>query len=155
MEYTEEAINKEQAIIHPSEYEQASNGYLMAIVAVIVGVPLPVINIIASFIYYLGNLKSSYFVRWHCIQAILAQTVMIPFNSVAVGWTISIILNNREVTIYYGIYLFAVILFNIIEFFAVIITASKVGKGQNVRWFLIANITDLLCSKKDRNPYRI
>ena len=80
---------------------------------------------------------------------------MIPFNSVAVGWTISIILNNREVTIYYGIYLFAVILFNIIEFFAVIITASKVGKGQNVRWFLIANITDLLCSKKDRNPYRI
>ncbi|KAF2518647.1 hypothetical protein E0W68_07780 [Flavobacterium salilacus subsp. salilacus] len=155
MEYTEETSNKEQKIIHPNEYEKASNSYLMAIVAVIVGVPLPVINITASVIYYLGNLKSSYFVRWHCIQAILAQTIMIPFNSIAVGWTISIMLNVKEVTLYYGIYLFAVILFNIIEFFAVIITASKVSKGKNVRWFLIANITDLLCSKKNKDPYSI
>ncbi len=155
MEYTERVIKEEKAIIHPNEYERASNGYLMAIVAVIVGLPLPIINIIASVIYYLGNLKSSYFVRWHCIQAILAQMVMIPFNSVAVGWTISIMLDKKEVTIYYGIYLFAVILFNIIEFFGVIITASKVAKGNNVRWFLIANITDMLCSKKNKDPYTI
>ena len=101
------------------------------------------------------NLKSSYFVRWHCIQAILAQTIMIAFNSLAWGWTLAVILDKKEPTLYYGIYLFGVILFNIVEFFAVIITASKVGKGENVRWFLIANITDMLCSKKNKDPYRI
>ncbi|AXG74634.1 hypothetical protein DVK85_10485 [Flavobacterium arcticum] len=154
MEHTERVITEEQTI-HPNDYERASNSYLMAIVAVIVGLPLPIINIIASLMYYLGSLKSSYFVRWHCIQAILAQTIMIPFNSLAWGWTLAVILDKKEPTLYYSIYLFGVILFNIVEFFAVIITASKVGKGENVRWFLIANITDMLCSKKNKDPYRI
>ncbi len=155
MEHTQGVINQKEIVIHQEEYKQASNSYLMAIVSIVAGLPLPIINIIASLIYYLNNLKSSYFVRWHCIQALLAQTVMVPFNSVAVGWTISIILNRREVSIYYGIYLFAVILFNIVDFFAVISTASRVGKGKNVRWFIIANITDVLCSKKNKDPYRI
>lgn len=142
-------------VLHPSEYEKASNGYLMAVVAVIAGLPLPIINVIASLLYYLGQRKSSYFVRWHCIQAILAQTVMVPFNSFAVAWTISLFINEETPNMYFIMYVLFVLVFNIVEFFTVIITASQVGKGKNVRWFLIANITDALTSKENRDPYRL
>ncbi|MDP1993761.1 MAG: hypothetical protein Q8K40_00805, partial [Ignavibacteria bacterium] len=52
----------------PDEYEaeKASNSYLMSMVALIAGLPLPIINLIATVIFYVGNRKGSYFVRWHC-----------------------------------------------------------------------------------------
>lgn len=164
---------------HPHELEQASNSYLMAVVSVMAGVPLPIINVIASFIFYLSYRKASYFVRWHCIQSILAQAVMIPFNAFAMAWTLNIIFNeyplgtwflphryyintsipdgffNTEISVYYWLYIILVIIFNLAEFITVIITASEVRKGKNVRWFLIASLTDALTSKENRDPYRI
>jgi len=168
----------EPATIHPSDLEQASNSYLMAIVAVVAGLPLPIINTIASLIYYAAHKKSSYFVRWHCIQSILAQAIMIPFNSFAFAWTMKIVLSNVNyfeqdtlkeyssesifaseifyaASIYYWLYIAVVTIFNIAEFISVIITAAQVRKGKNVRWFIIANLTDALTSKQNRDPYTI
>lgn len=162
---------------HPHELEQASNSYLMSVISVMAGVPLPIINVIASFIFYLSYRKASYFVRWHCIQSILAQAIMIPFNSVALIWTLNIIFSNVKyfgpfthhnltgetvaseffysASPYYWLYIAFVALFNIAEFITVIVTASQVRKGKNVRWFLIAGLTDALTSKENRDPYRI
>ena len=39
------------------EAEAASNSYLMSLIAIIVGLPLPIVNLIATFIFYLGNRK--------------------------------------------------------------------------------------------------
>ncbi len=181
MEHTEGTIGTKitQHTVYPQEYQQASNSYLMSVVAVMAGLPLPIINVLASFGYYLAYRKSSYFVRWHCIQATLAQLIMLPFNSFLFWWTVSIIFSNDAVsfrdierhtyyehhvtlmdlftsaTLYYWLYLSLVLFFNLIEFFSVIYTAIHVKKGHNVRWFLISNITDMLCSKEDRDPYRI
>lgn len=159
--------------IYPHEYEQASNAYLMAVVSVIAGLPLPVINVIASFVYYLGHRKSSYFIRWHCIQAVIAQALIIPFNSIAFAWTIAIFSRNlsfgmssdvsegiiaynfSEASISYWLYMAFILLLNVIEFFAVIFTAIRVRNKHNVRWFIAASITDSLCSKENRDPYRI
>ena len=47
------------------ETESASNSYLMSLIAIIAGLPLPILNLLATFIFYLGNRKSTYFVRWH------------------------------------------------------------------------------------------
>jgi len=141
--------------LSPHDWEQASNSYLMAVVAVIAGLPLPIINVIASVVFYLTHLRSSYFVRWHCIQSILSQAIMTPFNSTAIAWSLKLLINRQEPGFYFFIYLFAVAIFNLIEFFTVIITAAQVRKGINVRWFLIANLTDALCSKQNRDPYRI
>ncbi|RYJ42927.1 DUF4870 domain-containing protein [Flavobacterium beibuense] len=158
--------------IHPNEYEQASNGYLMAVVAVMGGLPLPIINLIASFGYYLAKRKASNFIRWHAIQAVLAQLVLVPFNSLAWAWSIGIFIklevfehsydDNQHffslfnaLTTPYIIYMSFIILFNTFEFFAVIYTAARVRKGHNVRWLLIANITDRLCSKEKRDIYNI
>jgi len=49
----------------PSDHESeaASNSYLMSLIAIIVSLPLQMANLIASSIFYLGNSKSTYFVR--------------------------------------------------------------------------------------------
>jgi len=67
----------------PSEHEaeKASNSYVMSLIAIMGGLPLPIINLIATFVFYLGNRRGTYFVRWHCTQALLSQFVLLPFNS--------------------------------------------------------------------------
>lgn len=160
-----------QPVIHPYDYEQASNAYLMSLVAVIAGLPLPIINVIASLIFYSAKRKAPYIVRWHALQSLLGQIIIMPFNSVAFWWTFRIIfadftftgtghLNiDENFTTFtspaYWAYILFIILLNLFEFIAVIITATQVSKGQNVRWFGIASITDALCSKENRDPYSI
>lgn len=164
--------NKQGAAIYQHEYEQASNSYLMAIAAVIAGLPLPIINLIAAFGYYLGHRKSSYFVRWHCIQSIIGQAILIPFNSIAFSWTLMLLIRNRYNLNYdsdselaesffdgtnstYWLYIAIIIFINIIEFIVVIYAAIQVRKGHDVRWPIIAGITDRLTSKENRDPYTI
>ena len=169
MEYTEGTL-KEQEYIYPGEYEQASNSYLMSVVSVMAGTFLPVVNFIAAVIFYLGSRNSTYFVRWHAIQSALGQAVLIPVNSIAFAWTLRILLRDfpREygdeahlfdnflyAPLYYWAYIGIVLLLNLIEFFVTIYAAVQVRKGHNVRWFLLANITDSLCSKENRDPYKI
>ncbi|WP_131450691.1 hypothetical protein [Flavobacterium subsaxonicum] len=170
---------KTAEIVYPQELEQASNAYLMTVVTIIAGLPLPIINVIAAVFFYLAQRKASYFVRWHSIQSILSQALMIPFNSFAFAWTLKIILGNRlhifeqdgphhyttssalaseffySASLYYWSYIAFIIFLNIIEFIAVVSTAAQVRKGKNVRWFLIANLTDAITSKKNRDKYRI
>jgi uncharacterized membrane protein len=161
-------------LIHSADLEQASNSYLMAIAAVIAGLPLPIINTIASIIYYIAHRQSSYFVRWHCIQSILAQAVMVPFNSIAFAWTLNLIFSNDEyfsqqipehldntlfselfysVSPYYWMYITVIIILNVAEFITVLITATQVRKGKNLRLFVLANIADALTNKENRDPY--
>ena len=37
------------------EAEKASNSYLMYLVAVIAGLPLPILNLLATLVFYMGN----------------------------------------------------------------------------------------------------
>lgn len=181
MEYTEgtlkETTNHLTAPLHSQEYEQAGNSYLMAIVAIIMGLPLPILNLIAAGGYYLAYRKAAYFVRWHCIQSAIGQAVLIPFNSIAVAWTLGLIMRFNTFTVEnidneaevasqtlcgffgagtgYWLYVIFIIVLNITEFIVVISTASRVKNGHNVRWWGIAPIVDRLCSKEDRNPYKL
>ena len=174
MEHTESIIKDNAAFIHPNEYDQASNSYLMAVVAVIAGLPVPIVNVIAAIGFYLGHRRSSYFVRWHCIQSAIGQAILIPFNSIAFAWTMGILLGHNsfleiadndgtyQVTGfdfsapsgYYWMYILFILILNITEFFVVIYTASRVRNGHNVRWPLIAGIADSLCSKENRTIYK-
>ncbi|MBY0486365.1 MAG: hypothetical protein K2P85_04130 [Flavobacteriaceae bacterium] len=37
------------------ESEKASNSYLMSLVALVAGLPLPIINLIATFFFFIAN----------------------------------------------------------------------------------------------------
>ncbi|MFP9118985.1 DUF4870 domain-containing protein [Flavobacterium sp. RNTU_13] len=160
--------------VQPYEHEPASNAYLMSIIGIISGVPLPIVNTIASLLYFLAQRKNTYYVRWHSLQALLAQVMLMPFNSIALAWTLRIIFSKvqsgpdfidqpeyytelksqltflNEATVGYWAYICFIVFINLFEFIAIIVTATEVRKGKNIRFFGIARLTDLLCSKENK-----
>lgn len=127
-----------------SEKERASNGYLMSVIAIIAGMPLPIINILATLFFYLANRKGTYFVRWHCMQALLSQLSVLCINSVGFWWTISVILQEKEPTNLYFAYIISAFLFNLTEFIATIYTAVQTRKGEHISWWFYGDLTETI-----------
>lgn len=130
------------------EAEAASSSYLMSLVAIIVGLPLPIINLLATLIFYLSNRKSSFFVRWHCTQALLSQFSMLFVNSYGFWWTVSIIFADESITSNYIAYIITALIFNITEFIATIYTAIQTRKGIHVEWWFYGPLTNLICKSR-------
>jgi uncharacterized Tic20 family protein len=130
------------------EAEKASNSYLMSLIALIAGLPLPIINLLATLIFYLGNRKGTYFVRWHSTQALLSQFSLLFINSFGFWWTISVIFGPETISNNYIAYILAAILFNILEFIATIYTAITTRKGIHVEWWFYGELTNMVCKEK-------
>jgi uncharacterized membrane protein len=126
------------------EAERASNSYLMSLVVIMVGLPLPIVNVIGSGIYFLANRKSAYFVRWHCAQSLLAQVITLPVNAAGLYWTLAIVFDRASFSDNYAAYLITVILFNLIEFIATMVAAIRTRKGHHVSWLFFGPLTDAL-----------
>lgn len=143
-------IQKKKFSYEPGEHEaeSASSSYLMSLIAIVVGLPLPIINLIATLVFYLGNRKSTYFVRWHCTQALLSQLSMLFINSLGFWWTISIIFADEVVTNQYIAYIIVVLAFNLAEFVATIYTAVQTRKGIHIEWWFYGALTNMLCKQK-------
>tara|TARA_B110000503_G_C7078306_1_gene383961 strand:- start:86 stop:520 length:435 start_codon:yes stop_codon:yes gene_type:complete len=130
------------------ELETASYGYLMSLIAIIAGLPIPILNLIATMIFYLSNRKSTYFVRWHCTQALLSQLSLLFINSYGFWWTISIIFKEETITTNYISYIIFLIIFNLIEFIITIYTAIQTRKGSHVEWWFYGTLTNMICKSK-------
>jgi uncharacterized Tic20 family protein len=143
-------IHIKQFSYEPGEYEAetASSCYLMSLTVLLVGLPLPIVNLIATLIFYLGNRESTHFVRWHCTQALLSQLSMLFINSVGFWWTISIILTDEIITSKFIAYIIAAVIFNLIEFIATIYTAIQTRKGIHVEWWFYGSLTNLICKSE-------
>ena len=131
------------------EREKASNGYLMSLLAVMVGMPFPIINLLASVVFYLSNRKSTWFVRWHCTQTLVSQLTLLVVNAIGFSWTMSILFGNNVLTNKYIAYIFTIFLFNLVEFIFTISAATKTRKGVHVEWWFWGPLTDLLCKPKE------
>lgn len=130
---------------HYGENEEASNSYLMSLVAVLAGMPLPIVNLLASFFFWISHRKSSQYVKWHCMQNLVSQVPLFLTNTGAFWWTIAVFFNSKTmVTDKYVAYIILVATLNLIEFFIMIVTASKVRNGKHVHWWLFGDITNLI-----------
>jgi uncharacterized Tic20 family protein len=127
------------------ELEKASNGYLMSLIAVMAGMPLPIINLLATLLFYFGNRKSTWFVRWHCTQTLLSQLTILIINSIGFSWTISVAFGSAVITNAYISYMITILLFNLIEFSVTIMAAVKTRKGQHVELWFWGSLTNMLC----------
>ena len=134
----------------PNDYEseKASISYLMSLITIIAGLPLPVINLITTFAFYRSNRKSSYFVRWHCIQTLLLQIFFVIINAYPFWRIISIIFNNGQITNSLIAYLVTAILFNLTGFIITIYAAIYTGRGKHVYWWFWGDLADLICREK-------
>jgi len=127
------------------ELEKASNGYLMSLIAVMAGMPLPIINLLATLLFYFGNRKSTWFVRWHCTQTLLSQLTVLVMNSVGFSWTMAILFGNKVVTNAYIGYMITILLFNIVEFSVTIAAAVKTRAGKHVELWFWGTLTNMIC----------
>jgi uncharacterized Tic20 family protein len=127
------------------EAEKASNSYLMSLIAFVAGLPLPIVNLLATFFFFVANRKGTYFVRWHCTQALFSQLAVLAFNSIAFWWTVSIILDDKAITNEYFAYVFTVILLNILELASTIYTAIETRKGRHVELWFFGALANLTC----------
>lgn len=125
-----------------TEAEKASNAYLMSLVALIAGLPLPIVNLAATLIFLLSNLKSSKFVKWHSTQAFISQLAVFFMNSAGIAWTLSIIFGKNEVTNSFIAYLVTIFIFNLFEFVGTLIAAIYTRKGKHVEWWFFGSIAD-------------
>lgn len=148
MEYFKGTIERAKVDSGPPEEheaEKASNSYLMSMIAVIAGLPLPIFNLIATLIFYLGNRKSTWFVRWHCTQALISQFSLFFINSAGFWWTIAILFTDEVITNRYIAYVFTIIIFNLAELGATIYTSILTRRGFHVEWWVYGPITDKIC----------
>ncbi len=148
MEHSKKYLNIRLNDPSESDMEKASNGYLMSLIAVMTGLPFPVFNLGASLLFFFANRKASYYVRWHCIQALLSQLILFFVNSVCFWWTISILFYDEKVSNNYFGYLFTVILFNLLEITSTIYAAIKTRKGKHVSFWIFNDLSNLILKNK-------
>ncbi len=127
------------------ELEKASNAYLMSLLAIMAGMPLPIINLFASLLFYMGNRRSTWFVRWHCTQTILAQLTVLVINSIGITWTIQVFFSDKTVTNEYIGYIAALVLFNLFEFATTMYAAIQVRKGEIVHFWFWGELATMIC----------
>jgi uncharacterized membrane protein len=117
----------------------------MSLVALIAGLPLPIVNLLATLFFYIGNRKGTYFVRWHCMQALLSQLFLFIINCIGVWWTITIIFSSATISNQFVAYIFTILIFNLLEFIATVYTAIKTRKEIHVEWWFFGNLTNKIC----------
>lgn len=112
------------------EREDAMGAYLMMFAAVAAGLPLPIINLIASVIYYYINKSSSRFVHFHALQSLLSQIPVTLVNAAAVFWTLRIVFTDLEWDeIYFGFIGMTVVL-NLLYIIFSLVAAVRARKGR-------------------------
>lgn len=71
------------------ERDDAMASYLMMFASLAVGLPVPLLNLVASVIYFLVNRKTSRFVAFHALQALLTHIPVVLLNAGLVGWVVA------------------------------------------------------------------
>lgn len=112
------------------EKEDAMGAYLMMFAALGVGLPLPILNLIAAIIYYYINKGKSLFVRFHSLQSLLSQLPTSILNAIAVFWGARIIFLDYAFSDLFKGYLWLVVIANLIYIVFSVIGAVKARKGQ-------------------------
>lgn len=119
------------------EKEDAMGAYLMMFAAVAIGLPLPIINLIASIIYYFINRKKSRFIHFHCLQALLTQIPTTIINWIAVIWGVTILVSDTvDATELFWAYVVFAGICTFLYFIVSIIAAYKARQGK-MYYFLV------------------
>ena len=117
--------------ISKKEKEDAMGAYLMMFAAIGAGLPLPIINLLASIIYFFVQKKNSRFVRFHSLQSLYSQLPTTIVNAIALFWTLQIFFfHNYEATDKYFGYIIMILLVNLAYFTFSIVGAIKARSGQ-------------------------
>lgn len=104
--------------------------YLMMFAAWGVGLPLPILNLVAAIIYHFVNRKNSRFAAFHSLQSVLSQIPVTAINAFLVGWTIRNVVRESQFTRAFFAYLIFMIVVNIAYVTISIVAMVRARKGR-------------------------
>lgn len=113
-----------------TEKERASNAYLMSLVGLMAGLPLPIINLVASIGYFWSVRTSTAFVKFHAFQAMTSQFLVVAVNAVGLSWTLSIVFGEGSFSKAWAGWIAVVIVVNLLEWIGNIMGAMHARKGK-------------------------
>ena len=143
----ERDVRIEDVVPREDEKERASGCYIMSLVAIMIGLPMPIINLLATGIFYFMSRKGTFFVRWNSIQALISQVPLFIMNNILFWWTIRILFCFTDLSSTYIAYFITVNLYNIYDFIETVRSAVNTRKGLIHRWHLYSTITDKICKR--------
>jgi uncharacterized membrane protein len=114
------------------EKDDAMASYLMMFASWAVGLPLPLLNLVASVVYYSVNRKGSKFVAFHALQSFLSQVPVSLLNAGAVGWGIGLLVKGNaagDLRPFIG-YVFFAAAVNILYLVFSIVALVQANKGR-------------------------
>ena len=113
--------------------EQSMASYMMMFFSMAAGLPLPIINLIASFVYYSFTKKKGHFVHFHALQSLMSQIPLTLLNAYAVIQTAILVFSASTLPSFSDFfigYLITVGIFNLIYIIFSAIAAVKAYKGR-------------------------
>jgi uncharacterized membrane protein len=116
--------------ISEREKDDAMGAYLMMFASLAIGLPIPLVNLIASVIYFFVNRKSSPFAAFHSLQALLTHVPVVLLNAGSVGWLVGILVSQAGFHGAFFWYLFFAILVNIAYIVWSIVALVHARKGR-------------------------
>lgn len=109
--------------------EDAMGAYFMMFATSAIGIPLPILNLVAAIIYYYVNRSKGKFVQFHTLQSLWSQIPVTLLNSGLVAWTIVNLVRDLDFSSYYWGYLVMVGIANLVYLIFSIVGAVKARKG--------------------------
>jgi uncharacterized membrane protein len=117
--------------------EDAMGAYLMMFASLAIGLPIPLVNLIASMIYFFVNRKNSVFAAFHSLQALLTHIPVVLLNAGMVGWLVGSLVVKDGFAHAFFWYLFFTILANLAYIIWSIVALVRARKGRFVYFPLI------------------
>lgn len=109
--------------------EDAMGSYFMMFATSALGLPLPILNLVAAIIYYFVNRDRGKFVQFHTLQSLYSQIPVTLLNSGLVAWTIVNFAKDYDFSSIYWGYLVMAAVANLLYFIFSIVGAVKARKG--------------------------
>lgn len=109
--------------------EDAMGAYFMMFATAAMGLPLPILNLVAAIIYYFVNRDKGKFVQFHTLQSLYSQIPVSLLNSGLVAWTIVNFAKGFDFTSIYWGYLVMTAAADLTYFIFSIVGAVKARKG--------------------------
>ncbi len=112
------------------EKDDAMAAYLMMFASWAIGLPLPLINLVASLVYFFINRRTSKFVAFHALQSLMFHIPVVCLNTGAVAWLIVLLASGFHAIGFFLIYLVFVAMVNILYIVLSIIALLWAHRGR-------------------------
>ncbi len=109
--------------------EDAMGAYLMMFATTAMGLPLPILNLVASIVYYYVNRDKGKFVQFHMLQSLYSQIPVSLLNCGLVAWTIVNLVKDYDFTSIFWGYLVMTAAADLVYFIFSLVGAVRARKG--------------------------